>query len=69
MRIPLPLFDIFETTGSTLTSLIVRDMGEATGIQVNALFGAAVILFVIVAVLSISSNILRERVEKKFKGG
>ena len=69
MKIPIPPWDIFETTGTTLTSLIVRDMGEATGLQVNALFAGAVILFVIVAIMSISSNILRERVEKKFKGG
>lgn len=69
MKIPIPPWDIFETTGTTLTSLIVRDMGEATGLQVNALFAGATILFVIVAIMSISSNILRERVEKKFKGG
>jgi phosphate ABC transporter permease protein PstC len=68
MKIPAPPFDIFETTGTTLTALIVHDMGEATGIQVNALFVAAVILFIIVAILSISSNILRERIERKFKG-
>jgi len=69
MKIPIPPWDMFETTGTTLTSLIVRDMGEATGLQVNALFAGATILFVIVAIMSISSNILRERVEKKFKGG
>jgi len=69
MKIPIPPWDMFESTGTTLTSLIVRDMGEATGLQVNALFAGATILFVIVAIMSISSNILRERVEKKFKGG
>ncbi len=69
MKIPLPPWDMFETTGTTLTSLIVNDMGEATGLHVNALFAGAVILFVIVAIMSISSNILQERVEKKFRGG
>lgn len=69
MKIPIPPWDMFETTGTTLTSLIVNDMGEATGLHVNALFAGAVILFVIVAIMSISSNIFQERVEKKFRGG
>ena len=68
MKIPIPPFDFFETTGTTLTALIVHEMGEATGIQRNSLFAAGVILFIIVAIMSISSNILRERIEKKFKG-
>jgi len=68
MDIPIPPFDFFETTGTTLTALIVHDMGEAVGVQRNALFAAGVILFIIVAIMSISSNILRERIEKKFKG-
>jgi len=69
MEIPVPPFDIFESTGATLTSIIVLEMGEATGLQTNALFAAGVILFVIVAIMSISSNILKERVERKFRGG
>lgn len=69
MDIPVPPFDIFESTGATLTSIIVLEMGEATGLQTNALFACGVILFIIVAILSVSSNILKERVEKKFKGG
>jgi phosphate ABC transporter permease protein PstC len=69
MEIPVPPFDIFESTGATLTSIIVLEMGEATGLQTNALFAAGVILFIIVAIMSISSNILKERVEQKFKGG
>jgi ABC-type phosphate transport system permease subunit len=44
-------------------------MGEAAGLQVNALFAGAVILFIVVAIMSISSNILQERIEKKFRGG
>ncbi|MFW6120387.1 MAG: phosphate ABC transporter permease subunit PstC [Petrotogales bacterium] len=69
MDIPVPPFDIFESTGATLTSIIVLEMGEATGLQTNALFACGVILFIIVAIMSISSNILKERVEKTFKGG
>jgi len=69
MKIPIPPFDIFESTGTTLTALIVNQMGESSGIQTHVLFSAAVILFLIVAIMSIASNILRERIEKKFKGG
>ncbi len=69
LKIPVPPFDIFESTGATLTSLIVLEMGEATGLQVHSLFAAAVILFIIVAIMSISSNILQTHIEKKFKGG
>jgi phosphate ABC transporter permease protein PstC len=69
MKIPIPPWDIFETTGTTITSLIVHEMGEAAGLQVNALFAGAVILFIVVAIMSISSNILQERIEKKFRGG
>lgn len=68
MRIPLPPFDVFES-GSTLTSIIALEMGEATGIQTDALFACGVILFIIVGSMSISSNVLKERIEKKFKGG
>lgn len=68
MRIPIPPFDIFES-GSTLTSIIALEMGEATGIQTNALFACGVILFIIVGSMSIASNVLKERIEKKFKGG
>lgn len=69
MQIPIPPWDFFESTGITLTSSIVLEMGEATGLQSHALFAAGVILFIMVAILSIASNILKERVEKKFKGG
>jgi len=69
MKIPIPPFDIFESTGTTLTALIVNQMGEAAGVQIHVLFAAAVILFVMVALMSITSNILKERIEKKFKGG
>jgi len=68
MGIPAPPFDIFES-GSTLTSIIALEMGEATGLQTYSLFACGVILFIIVGTMSIASNILKERVEKRFKGG
>jgi phosphate ABC transporter permease protein PstC len=68
MKIPVPPFDIFESTGATITSLIAHEMGEASGLQVNALFAGAVVLFCIVAIMSVISNVLRERIEKRFKG-
>jgi phosphate ABC transporter permease protein PstC len=68
MKIPIPPWDIFESTGATITSLIVHEMGEAAGLQVNALFAGAVVLFAVIATMSISSNILQERIEKKFRG-
>lgn len=69
MNIPVPPWDFFQTKGTTLTALIVNQMGEAAGIHTSVLFAAGVILFVMVAIMSIASNILRERIEKKFKGG
>jgi len=68
MQIPVPPFDIFES-GSTLTSIIALEMGEATGIQTYSLFACGVILFIIVGTMSVVSNILKEQVEKKYKGG
>jgi ABC-type phosphate transport system permease subunit len=44
-------------------------MGEATGLQTYSLFACGVILFIIVGTMSVASNILKERVEKKYKGG
>ncbi|PTD93515.1 hypothetical protein C9439_07445 [archaeon SCG-AAA382B04] len=67
MEAPLPLFDLFES-GSTLTSLIANNMGEAFGIHVNVLFVAGVILLVIVTFLSLLSDYIQKRVEKKFGG-
>jgi phosphate transport system permease protein len=67
--IPVPPWDFFQSRGTTLTALIVNQMGEAAGVHISVLFAAGVILFIMVAVMSIASNILRERIERKFKGG
>jgi ABC-type phosphate transport system permease subunit len=62
-------FTTNNNTTSTLTSIIALEMGEATGLQTYSLFACGVILFIIVGTMSVLSNILKERVEKKFKGG
>ncbi len=67
MRIPVPFFDIFES-GNTLTALIAVQMGEAHGIIINVLFTAGIMLFTIVAVMSIISDILQKRTTDKFEG-
>jgi len=69
IKIPIPPWNIFDSHGTTVTSFIVTEMGESSGLQTSALFASAVILFVIVALMSIASNILKERVQKKFRGG
>ena len=68
MQIPIPPFDIFES-GATLTSIIALEMGESTGIQTYSLFACGVILFIIVGTMSVVSNLLKERVERKYRGG
>lgn len=65
MEAPEPFFDIFES-GSTLTSLIANNMGEAFGIHTNVLFTAGVILLIIVTLLSLLSEYIQKRVERKF---
>jgi len=64
---PDPLFDVFQS-GPVLTALIAGHMGEAYGLKVNVLFAAGVFLFIIVGALSVISDIMQHRVEKKFMG-
>jgi phosphate ABC transporter permease protein PstC len=66
-RAPDNWFDIFKS-GPTLTSLIAGHMGEAYGVKINVLFAAGVFLFIIVAILSILSEYMQYRIEKKFTG-
>ncbi|MFP4000918.1 MAG: phosphate ABC transporter permease subunit PstC [Thermoplasmata archaeon] len=67
MRIPVPFFDIFEG-GNTLTALIAVQIGEAHGLLMSVLFTAGVMLFTIVAIMSIISDILQKRTTEKFEG-
>jgi phosphate transport system permease protein len=65
---PEPWYNIFRAA-PTLTALIAGHMGEAYGLKINVLFAAGVFLFIIVAFLSVLSEYMQHRVEKKFKGG
>ncbi len=67
MRTPVPFFNVF-STGNTLTALIAIQMGESHGIIINVLFTAGIMLFVIVAIMSIISDILQTRTTEKFEG-
>lgn len=67
--LPVPIFDFFESS-TTLTALIANEMAEVgfAGLHASVLFAGGVILFIIVAILSISSDLLQRRIEKKFTG-
>jgi phosphate transport system permease protein len=52
----------------TLTSLIAANYGEATGLQMNALFVAGVILFITVLCISIGSQMIEARMRRKLGG-
>lgn len=67
MKMPVPFFNVFDT-GNTLTALIAVQMGESHGIIINVLFTAGIMLFTIVAVMSIISDILQTRTTEKFEG-
>ncbi|MFB6298934.1 MAG: phosphate ABC transporter permease subunit PstC [Halobacteriales archaeon] len=66
-RIPEPLYNVFYGY-ETLTSLIAANYGEATGLQMNALFIAGVILFVTVLFLSVGSQMIEARMQRKLGG-
>ncbi len=67
MKMPVPFFNIFDT-GNTLTALIAVHMGESHGIIISVLFTAGIMLFTIVAIMSIISDILQTRTKEKFEG-
>ncbi|WP_370515831.1 phosphate ABC transporter permease subunit PstC [Halapricum sp. CBA1109] len=62
-----PLFDIFHAN-MTLTSMIAIQYGNASQSLEHVLFVAGVILFVIVASMSIVSQYIERRLDKKLKG-
>jgi phosphate transport system permease protein len=66
-RIPEPVFNVFYGY-ETLTSLIAANYGEATGLQMNALFVAGVILFITVLCISIGSQMIEARMRRKLGG-
>ncbi len=66
-KLPEPLYDVFGNT-ITLTSLIASQYGNASGLQWSVLFAAGVVLFVTVMVLSVGSQLVEARMERKLGG-
>ncbi|WP_049902901.1 phosphate ABC transporter permease subunit PstC [Halococcus agarilyticus] len=67
-ELPEPLYDVFGNT-ITLTSLIASQYGNASGTHMNALFAAGVVLFVTVLGLSLGSQYVERRMQRKLGGG
>lgn len=66
-ELPDPLSDIFEST-ITLTSAIASQYGNASGLQLSALFAAGVVLFTTVMAISVGSQVIERRMEQKLGG-
>jgi len=62
-----PLFDVFDAS-ATLTSLIAVNYGSASESTLDVLFVAGVMLFVIVAGMSIVSQYIERQMKQKLKG-
>ena len=62
-----PLFDFFDAS-ATLTSLIAVNYGSASESTLDVLFVAGVMLFVIVAGMSIVSQYIERQMKQKLKG-
>ena len=62
-----PLYDIFDQS-VTLTSRIATSYGSASGITVEVLFFAGVMLFTIVSLLSVVAQYIERRMEKDLQG-
>ncbi|WP_440989780.1 phosphate ABC transporter permease subunit PstC [Haloarchaeobius baliensis] len=65
---PSPAFDVFSNYGETLTTVIAFEGGNASGIHLSALFAGGVVLFFMVMVLSVTSQWVEWRMEKKLGG-
>jgi phosphate ABC transporter permease protein PstC len=68
-KIPTPFYDIFDR-GATFTSVVAGEMGEVAhgSLHYHALFAVGFILLVIVSILSITADLIRARIQKKFGG-
>ncbi|MEZ3143986.1 phosphate ABC transporter permease subunit PstC [Halobaculum sp. MBLA0143] len=66
-NLPAPLYDVF-FNGETLTSVIASQYGNATETQLSALYGAGVILFATVAVISVVSQLVEWRMKRNLEG-
>lgn len=65
---PTPVFDVFSKYGETLTTVIAFEGGNASGLQMSALFAGGVVLFFMVMVLSVTSQVVEWHMEKKLRG-
>ncbi len=68
-RIPTPIFNIFDQ-GATFTSVIAGEMGEVArgSLHYHVLFAVGLVLLVVVSILCIISDLIRERIRRKFGG-
>ncbi|WP_436908594.1 phosphate ABC transporter permease subunit PstC [Halosimplex marinum] len=66
-KIAEPLYNVFYGF-DTLTSLIAANYGSSSGLQKDALFVAGCILFVSVLALSIGSQLIERRMDRKVGG-
>lgn len=66
-ELPDPLTDVFANK-ITLTSLIASQYGNASGLQLSALFAAGVVLFITVMALSIGSQVIEQHMQRKLGG-
>ncbi|MFC7141144.1 phosphate ABC transporter permease subunit PstC [Halosimplex aquaticum] len=62
-----PLYDVFDAS-VTLTSLIATQYGSASESTLDVLFAAGVLLFVIVAGMSVVSQAVERRMKRKLRG-
>lgn len=65
---PTPIFDVFSNFGETLTTVIAFEGGNASGLHISALFAAGVVLFVMVMLLSVTSQYVEWRMHQKLGG-
>ncbi|MFB6162093.1 MAG: phosphate ABC transporter permease subunit PstC [Halococcoides sp.] len=65
---PDPLYDVFGGVGETLTTVIAFEAGNAQGLHLSALFAAGVVLFGMVMVISVSSQLIEYRMRRILRG-
>jgi phosphate transport system permease protein len=65
--LPEPLHDVFQNT-EALTSVIAFEYGNASGLHLSALNAAGVLLFLTVLTLSVGSQYVEVRMERKLGG-
>ena len=65
---PNPFVDVFSNYGETLTTVIAFEGGNASGIHMSALFAGGVVLFVMVMLLSVTSQWIEWRMHERLGG-